>query len=252
MTDLGTWLDDRPAITLAPRYLDALRSLPLRHVAVMADGPEPGLADAKWSLTDLEALAVALPQHHRVLTLWGAPDVDRMRELALRVPAMLRALGTTWVEVDLEGVGGWRQSGVRGYRNLHDAGAALVRTLRDAGATTVEVTTFPGMLPRVRGAIEGGADRLVLQVYATERKTHTIASAVEALRKARARYPLTEVCAGVAAYKQPGADSDERANHMFDAIEAASHECSTVRLWSAKHLARTTAKRYSRAALLAL
>lgn len=246
---LETWIDDPPSLVLRPGYLDALRSLPLSGVAVMVDGPKPGLADARWSAEHLAALRDALPLHERTITLWAAPQRERIAELRREVPALLEALGSRAVDVDLEGAGQWRQSGLAGYRSLADAGAALVDALREAGAERVEVDTFPGMLGAVGGAL-AGADRLALQVYATASSGHSIAWTGERLRAAIRTYPHLEVVAGVAAYRQPGATDAARADHMRRALgEASQAGCKVARVWSGKWLCRLPARSYTRAAL---
>ncbi len=244
---LGAWLDLPPSLALREPYLSRLRALPLSELAVMVDGSRPGLADLRWTERDLERLRAAV-DHHLIVTAWCAADREQIDALAARMPSLLRAAGTSWCEVDLEGAGGWKRASMRGFSSLTQAGGYLVEALR-RDATTVEVSTFPGMLPAVAGALRAGADRLTLQVYATKTSGHTIAQCADWLRQAQATHPHHEVVAGVAAYGAPGSTLAAQTAHVRAALESAGSVVSTCRLWSAKHLVRTTARRYSVAAL---
>lgn len=260
--DLGAWIDDPPRLVLQPRYLAALRELPLEHVAVMIDGPEPGLSDARWRPSDLERLQRALPRHRRSITIWASPHASEIRALRARLPVLLHALGADVVEVDLEGP--WRKADVEGFASRTIAGVELVHALRDAGAREVEVTTFPGALPACKGAVDV-ADRLVLQVYATSTSSPDYdgplgprRGPVAGLEAARERHPRIEVCAGLAAYRQTSAQvpswrGRDGAESMMVALDSAqSAGVRLVRWWSVKHLCRTAAKVYARRALLSL
>jgi len=210
---------------------------------------DPGMGDVRWSADDLAVLAAALPDHERTLTLWGVPDRAHIEALPATLGPLLRACGSTRAEADLEGAGRWRRKDVRGYRSLDDAGRALIAALRSAGAEHTSVTTFPGMLDAVSGALEG-ADELALQVYATTTSGHSPERTGRYLAAAIARYPHLAVTAGVAAYRQPGASDAERTAHMRRCLSEASRAgCSRVALWSAKHAVRFRSRAVVRAAI---
>lgn len=275
--DLGAWIDDPPSLVLRAAYLDALRALPLSHVAVMVDGPRPGLADARWTERDLERLAEALPDHERVLTVWAPPQRPAVDELRQRLPELVSALGARAVETDDEPIGEWVERGVHGYHDedgdghvLDDASDALADVLAELGVD-VEVTVFPGALRGVRpllAALVGRvgiahAVRLVLQVYAVRRRGSKAKPELvdydgplgpvrfprEAIAAARRSCPGVEVAQAVAAYDQrfPGRAAGDA---MHAAIAGgAGIGVRRMRIWSSKHLVRLNARRYAAPAL---
>jgi len=260
--DLGIWIDDPPRIVLREGYLDPLRSLPLSHVAVMADGPEPGLVDQRWDRRDLEALARALPHHHRVLTLWVSAERRALDELVARVPGMLEALGSIVFEGDIEPIGHFKESDVRGFvdedldgRELDDAAAAIAQALVELPVCEIEVTTFPGALRVALSLLEELARRaspaqrvrLWAQLYAV--LTRAVGAIAWDGRLGPVRFPRdglvdlreqvpasVEVCAGLAAYDTvwPG-----HGESMLVAAESAILAGSPgARWWSSKWLCR--------------
>lgn len=276
--ELGTWLDDRPSIALRPAYLDRLRALPLDEIAVMVDGPRPGLEDQRWRLPHLEQLARALPRHRRTLTAWAAPQREAVDELGAQLPELLEALGASAVEVDVEPVGEWALRGVRGYRDeggdrgaLDEASEALADVLAATGLP-VEVTVFPGSLHRVRRLLEALVRRgvrvsLVLQTYPVRTRGPRSAPQIieyddalgplrlprEALTAARDAHPDVELVAGLAAYDQRGWPGVRPEEAMHAAVASAvSAGVRRARWWSVKHLCRLSARRYSAPALEAL
>lgn len=279
--ELGAWIDDRPSLVLAPAYLDSIRALPLEELAVMIDGPRPGLEDQYWRLGHLEQLARALPTHRRVLTAWAAPQRAAIDELAAQLPELVEALGASAIEVDTEPVGEWALRGVQGFRDqggakgaLDEASAALAQVLAAPGLP-VEVTVFPGALRHVAHLLEAlvrelGPDAhvsLVLQAYPVRTRgpkskpqlidydgpLGPVRLPRESITKAREAHSDVELVAGLAAYDQRGwpGHSAEEAMHAAVASAAAAG-VRRVRYWSIKHLCRLAGQRYARPALEAL
>lgn len=259
--ELGVWIDDGPALVLERPYLDRLLALPLSHVAVMIDGPRPGMSDARWSTDELAKLAAALPRVERILSLWSHPSAAHVGGLLVELPALLEAFVSRVVELDLEPAGGWHARGVEGYVGLADAGRAVVENCRRAGAERVEITTFPAAIPRAAGAI-AAADVLALQVYPVATRNGTpvpyggrlgpLRYPAEALEAARRRFPGVELVCGLPAYKQawPGHEPLEA---MHAAIaSAAGVGVKRARYWSAKWLVRKKKTVYAAPALEAL
>lgn len=255
--NLGVWIDDPPRIVLAGRYLDRLCELPISHVAVMLDGPKPGLGDQKWDWRDLERLFIRLPTLDRVLTAWIPADADAVAELARELPGLLRALGTSTLELDAEGAGHWRERDVRGYEDADGDGKRLddaARGIADAlwaidGLETIEVTSYPGMLARaallVRELSALGPTRYVSQDYAVATRDGVpqawdgrhgpLRMATESRAKAASALPPeVELCSGAAAYRTTWPDGRDS---MVPAIRA-SYRARLVRLWSSKWLCR--------------
>jgi len=276
--DLGAWLDDPPSLVLERGYLDAIRALPLSHLAVMLDGPRPGLSDARWSPAQLQQLARALPDHELVLTAWGAPQRQAIDELAARLPSLILAAMPSAIEIDAEPIGEWAPAGVEGYRDeggdkgaLDEAADALAEVLVALDVLAFEVTTFPGASRHVRSLLRAlsrrasaeAAVRLVLQVYSVRTRGSSSAPTLiewhgalgperlprEAITRARREHPGVEIVAGLAAYDQrwPG-HAPAEAMHAAVA-SAAGTGVRRARWWSAKHLVRLAARRYSAAAL---
>lgn len=278
--DLGAWLDDPPRVVLRAAYLDALRELPLSHLAVMLDGPRPGLGDVRWTARELEQLAVALPELDFVLTAWAAPQAVAIGELRRELPELLDALGAAAIEVDTEPVGEWALRGVRGFEDaggdkgpLDEAADALAEVLLGLGVD-VEVTVFPGALRHVRSLLRAlslrvGMDnalRLVLQLYSVRTRGSAKAPQLveyasslgpdrlpaEAITSARRTHPGVELVAGLAAYDQrfPGRKPSDC---MRAAVASASGTgVLRVRWWSAKHIVRLSAKTYAAPAIESL
>lgn len=279
--ELGAWIDDRPSLVLERRYLDAIRALPLTHVAVMIDGPRPGLEDQYWRLGHLEQLRRALPDHERVLTVWAAPQLGAIEELGAQLPELVEALGASAIEVDTEPVGEWALRGVRGFRDeggdkgaLDEASDALAQVLA-ASRLPVEVTVFPGALRNVRRLLEAlvrelgpdGAVRLVLQAYPVRTRGPRskpelveYSSALgperlprESILAARAAHPGVELVAGLAAYDQRGWPGVAPADAMHAAVASAvATGCRRIRWWSVKHIVRLAGRKYAAPAIAAL
>lgn len=276
--DLGAWIDDPPRLVLESAYLDALRALPLSHLAVMVDGPRPGLSDARWTPRQLAQLRRAMPDHELVLTTWWAAQRRAIDELAVRLPELLDALETRTVEGDTEPVGEWAPRAVEGYRDeggdpgaLDEAADALAEVLVGLELDAIEVTTFPGALRHVRSLIRAlsrymapdQALRLVLQLYAVRSRGSSTAPTLvewdgalgperlprEAITRARRDHPGVEICAGLAAYDQrwPG-HAPAEAMHVA-LTSAAGTGVRRVRWWSTKHLVRLAARSYSAPAI---
>lgn len=268
---LGIWLDDPPRLTLSKPYLAALKALPIREVAVMLDGPEPGLEDARWTARDLQRLRDALPYHRRVLTAWASADARAIQQLGRELPELLDALEAVSLELDVEPVGEWRERDVHGFADrdldgarLDDVAEALAAMMLSLPVREFETTTFPGALAAVlplldelaRQAPSDVAIRLWLQLYAVltrgERKVSWTGKLGpmrfprEGLELARRRVPgRVEVCAGLAAYdtRWPG-----RGDSMVVAAEAALlGGSSSLRWWSAKWLCRLAGNKARRA-----
>lgn len=249
---LGCWLDLPPSLALREPYLSRLRALPLSELCVMLDGSKPGLVDLRWREADCERLRDALPGMPLIATTWQTADREQIDATAKRLPSLMRALGTTWSDNDCEPFAGWRKP--RGFRTMREAAAYLVARQREAGATTVCLNTFPSAIDLIAGAYErapedGGADQLCLQVYSTRTSGHTVAQCADWLRQARAAYPHLEVVAGIAAYGAPGSALAAQTAHVRSALQAAGQVVSACRIWSAKHLTRTTARHYAVPAL---
>ncbi|MEQ9080455.1 MAG: hypothetical protein RLP09_41705 [Sandaracinaceae bacterium] len=260
--DLGIWLDDPPSVVLRPRYLDTLRQLPIQHLAVMADGPAPGLHDARWTTADLARLRAALRSRRLILTAWAAAHAKSTAELGQRLPALVDALEADGVEVDVEPVGDWSEGDVRGFEDidrdgsrLDEASDALAAVLVSLPVPEIETTVFPGALrhviPLLEALVATGTPktlRLWLQVYAVATRSGTpiawngklgpMRFPREALADARARVPSdVEVCAGLAAYRTTWA---EHGDSMTVAAQSALMDGGPRRLrwWSGKWLTR--------------
>lgn len=260
--ELEMWIDDPPRVVLTKAYLDAIRALPVGGVAVMLDGPAPGLKDARWSGAQLEELARRLPNHRRTLTAWASPDARAVAQLERELPDLLRALDAEAVELDVEPAGEWRESDVAGFvdrdldgARLDDAAAAIAAMLLALPVGEIEVTTFPGALRVVEVLVDELAARapaetvvrLWLQIYPVlTRGGRTIGwnDALgpvrwprEGLEKARGQVPdRVEVCAGLSAYDSvfPG-----HGESMAVAAESALLGGSPrLRWWSSKWLCR--------------
>lgn len=264
--DYGVWLDDPPRLTLQAWYLDRLRELPLGHVAVMADGPAPGLSDARWDEVALAELAMALRDVRRTLTVWTAAHDDAARELHERLPAMAHALGADAVEADAEPIGEWAASKVRGYGGLDEAAEDVAAAMLAPGVG-VEVTVFPGALRHARRLLEalvdqagpGQAVRLLVQAYAVRHRSRQVvpwSGALgplrlpgESIEAARDTLPdRVEVCYGRAVYDTAWpAGRDSLAPGTWAALDAGAR---VIRDWSAKHLCRLGDHELSRARVL--
>ena len=159
----GLYIDDTPRVALAPDYLERLDELALDEVSVMAER-SGGDFDVTWSTRDLRAFANSAPPNlARILCVWPEPTLRWMAGFAQALPAMLEALGTRVVELDLEGH--WKARRVQGYPSLASAGRDLVETLRGGGATSYRVSTFGSHLEAMdRGAVKGEA-ALIQQSY---------------------------------------------------------------------------------------
>lgn len=261
--DLGVWIDDPPSLVLDGPYLDRLLELPLGHVAVMVDGPIPGLGDARWDWRDLERLRRRLPDRvYTVLTVWMAPQREAIDELAERVPRLLEALGSRVLEGDYEPAGHWQESGVSGYddvdrdgRRLDDAVDALADMLLELDVEALETTTFPGALRLVAPLLErlaawvgaGPELRYYGQHYPVRHRQgreipwndplgperfpgDAHAGAVRRLP------PEVEVCAGLAAYDTDWPGGRDGLTPALRGARAAG--AARVRYWSSKWLAR--------------
>ena len=262
--DLGVWIDDPPRLVLKPAYLDRLREMPLRHVAVMLDGPEPGLDDARWTEEDLARLADELPDHDRYLTAWLAPDAEAIVELGQRLAGHIEALHARGFEGDVEPAGEWRERDVDGFRDLDgdgrrldDAAEAIAEMLCDLPVGELELTTFPAAYRLVRVLVDALARqaspltllRIWLQVYPVlTRSGHQIAWdgrygpvrwPREAQRDLRARFPIperVELCTALSAYNDVW---PIRGSSMLTAAEGAVHGGSPrLRWWSSKWFCR--------------
>lgn len=260
---IGVWLDDGPRQALQPHYLRRLRALPISEVAVFLDSM---LSPAsRWTPQQLDRLREALPDCELVATLWGRSTREWVESLPSRLTEAMCALGTRTVEVDLEG--DWRRRRLRGYPSMQHAGEALVETLRErCGVQTLEVTTFPAHVEaRSSAVVTPLADRLVLQVYSV-RHLGSIPDPIAwddprygpgayqrtALARAAATHPAVEVVAGLAAYDQrwPSRTPEEAMRAALEGAQAAG--CQHARYWSAKWLARLSARSWSAPALRAL
>src|SRR5690606_29128554 len=132
-------------------------------------------------------------------------------------------------------------------------------------------TTFPGASRHVRSLLRAlsrrasaeAAVRLVLQVYSVRTRGSSSAPTLiewhgalgperlprEAITRARREHPGVEIVAGLAAYAQRG-PGHAPAEAMHAAVaSAAGTGVRRARWWSAKHLVRLAARRYSAAAL---
>lgn len=274
--DLGVWIDDPPRLVLDGRYLDRLLELPLGHVAVMLDGPEPGLDDARWDWRDLELLRQRLPDPEvdRILTTWIAPDAEALDELDRELPRLLDALGAHGLEGDVEPAGHWRERDVDGFRDLDgdgrrldDAAAAIAEVLCGLHAEIIETTTFPGALRVVRILVEeiaaraapGVRVRYVSQDYAVARRNEEPIAwdgplgperfALESREKAAAVLPArVELCSGAAAYRTVWPDGRDSLPVAIRTARGAG--ARLVRLWSSKWLARKDGHERRRARVL--
>jgi hypothetical protein len=275
--DLGVWLDDPPRITLDGRYLDRLLELPLSHVAVMIDGPAPGLSDAKWDWRALELLAKRLPPRvTKIATVWLAPQREAVDELAARLPRLLEALGAAGVEGDVEPAGAWRPADVKAYADknadgsrLDDAAAHLADVLVAQRVSLLETTTVPGALRAVAPLIRALAAaakpsqtvRYLSQDYAVRHRSSgdvewdgplgPLRIARDGRTKAETLLPKgVAIGSGAAAYDTTWPDGRDS---MLPAIETArASGTRLVRLWSAKWLARLAKHEGRRAKLKAL
>jgi hypothetical protein len=162
--DAGLYIDDSPALAATPAYVRRVAAIGLDHVAVMLDGPRRGMDDVRWSerhlarFADLAGdLGVA-----RVATLWPEPTRAWVGQLRERLPAILEALATRTLELDVEGVN-WTTKRLDGFESLDEAAAAVVDAALDAGAT-IEVVSWLARLGSARGFLPHVA-RLVLMTY---------------------------------------------------------------------------------------
>lgn len=261
--DLGVWIDDPPSLVLDGRYLDRLLELELGHVAVMLDGPEPGLSDARWDWRALERLRRRLPDEvEAILTCWISPQARALEELARELPPLVEALEADAVEGDHEPAGHWRESGVRGFRDedrdgsrLDDAAEAIAQVLCSQPVEAVETTTFPGALrpvvpmleALVRHAPPGMAVRYFSQDYAVARRGGVPVpwdgplGPERMARESRAAAHLVlpqrvEVCSGFAAYRTTWPDGRDSIGPAIQTARDAGTR--RVRGWSGKWLAR--------------
>lgn len=262
--DLGVWIDDPPRLVLKSWYLDRLRAMGLSHVAVMLDGPEPGLEDARWTASDLRQLAEALPEHRRVLTTWVAPQKPTVSELGRKLPRLLDAFGAAGVELDVEPAGQFRERSVRGYvdadrdrSRLDDASADIARMLLTLPVCEIELTTFPGALRLMLSLAEElarcASDHVSLsafmQLYAVRNRGSLkvgwdsalgpVRGPREGLENARQRLPERfEVQAGLAAWdtRWPGRGPYE--SMTVAAQSAVEGRATALRYWSSKWLCR--------------
>lgn len=264
---LGVWIDDPPEIVLSGTYLARLLGeAPISEVAVMLDGPHPGLSDQRWDWRELERLRKRLPPHvRRILTAWIAPKASAVDELAGAVPRLIEALGAHGFELDAEPAGGWREAQVRGYldanrdrRRLDDAAAAIGDFMAALDVEDLEVTTFPGALRAVAVLVEEIARRArpdqrvryLSQDYAVRHRGSKSAPILvewasalgplrlplEARAKARATLPASVVLGtGLAAYDHsfPQGDALEKSVEV-----ARADGADLFRIWSGKWIAR--------------
>ena len=257
--ELEVWIDDGPRLALSPAYLRRLHSMPWRRLAVMAERSGGGW-DPTWSIEQLAAFAAATPDHERILTIWPEPSARYMDELEAALPAMLAALGTDTVELDLEGH--WKSKRLVGFRALREAGARLMAICR-AHADEVEVTTFPLHAEASGPGSVLGEDRLLLQTYAIAEARGESREwsgrygpprrALEDVRRARERVgPEVEVCAGLAAWAQGGwpGEPEEAMRVSLESARAAG--VRRVRHWSSKWIVGSKRTSYGMSAIEAM
>lgn len=239
----GLWIDDPPGLALRDDYQERLAALRLDELAVMVDGPGPGLDDARWTPRQLEQLAT-ISRAPLVLTYWGSPDRVALEALRSRLPDYVRAAGARAAELDLEGP--WDHRRVRGYSSLEQAADALGEAVRRSGAQ-YEVTTFPSRLRTVLSAL-AHADRLLLQVYPVSSRggqpirydgelgpVHWPREALEQARRRIAQVaPACEVALGLPLYRQawPGVEIEGALGEALRSGLAAG--VARARWWSSK------------------
>lgn len=174
MTTLGLWISHPPGHVLAPGYLEQVRELGVRTVAVMVDTMVPGW-DPQWTDRQVHHLAARCLQRdlELIITCWPDPSEAGIDRMIVDIDRWCR-YGAAGVEVDIEG--GWyvRDGGRRRLHPRYDAASAyLVTRLREiAGARQVrtELTTHTGHREiTVRAQVTPHVHRLALQLYSVYR-----------------------------------------------------------------------------------
>lgn len=163
----GLYVDDAPRLATTADFVERIIDIGYDHVCVMVDGPGNALHNVRWTLEQLETFRELLLASHAprdvesVLTLWGEPTRTFVEQVRVRLPGMLRALGTLRVELDLEG--GWSAKALQGFARLDDAATALIDVIRGAGAK-LEVVSWRARL-RAIAAFLPHIERLTLMIY---------------------------------------------------------------------------------------
>ena len=243
---LSTWLDDGPKVVLQDEYLERVSALPFKELAVMVDGPKPGLEEARWNAANLAKLRAAFPTRDLILTIWTPAIRHSLRELEAKIVELASALGAVAIEADAEPAGKWAKKFVVGYPSLAAAAEDAMRIMRLPGLRT-EVTVFPAAFGSAAELVKR-ADVLVSQNYAVA--THDGVAVMadgkhgperypkESIQEARHRFPLQKIVSGHAAYHQRFktlAPDDAMRTAIKSAVGAG---CNNIRFWAGKHFFR--------------
>lgn len=243
---LGVWIDDPPHDVLKPAYIDAIHALPFHELAVMVDGPKPGIKDARWSAAQLKEFFAAFPAHDRIMTVWTPAQKHPIAELEAKIMELADALKPIAIEADAEPAGKWAKKFLVGYATLGEAAADTMRVLRKPGVRT-EVTVFPSAYSSAAELVKL-ADVLVSQNYAVASHDGQAVPAFgplgpdryprESILLARERFPKQRIVSGHAAYHQRFTNLPPHDAMMKAIASATGVGCNHIRFWAGKHFFR--------------